>query len=158
MQFRVWRTVQVGTQSTVAELEKDLTGKPCGRTWDSSLPFPIQPNGTLQLTLIKGFQIGQVAQASRKAICNLALRAGLLECPSEVAVQLILQDLLDSYMNETNVGSTEKVGDRADCYMSVNSRLGTSWVNCSVDPEQGFDPTDVWIFVVAASSECSLAV
>lgn len=158
MRFRVWRTVQVGTHRTIAELEKALTIKPCGRTWDSSLPFPIQPAGTLQLILVKGFQIGQMVYESRKAICNLALRAGLLECPSEVAVQLILQDSLDSYMNETNIGSTEKVGDRTDCYMSVNSRLGTSWVNCSVDAEKGFDPADVWIFVVTSSAECGLAV
>lgn len=157
MQFRVWRTVQVGTHRTIADLERALATARCGRTWDLSLPFPIQPAGTLHLTLVKGFQIGQGAHASRKAICDLALRAGLLECPSEVAVQLILQDLLDSYMNETNIGSTEKIGDRSDCYMSVNSRLGTPWVNCSVDSEQGFDPADIWMFIIA-SAECSLTV
>lgn len=157
MHYRVWRTVHVGTHRTIAELEEALAGKPCGRTWDASLSFPIQPSGTLELTIVKGFQIGQIAHASRKEICELAVRAGMAECPNEVSVQLILQDLLDSYMGETNIGSTEKVGGRSDCYMSVNSRLGTSWVNCSVDSEQGFDPAEVWVFVIT-QAERSLVV
>ncbi|MSU55731.1 MAG: hypothetical protein EXS51_00265 [Candidatus Taylorbacteria bacterium] len=157
MKFKVWRTVKVGTYPTCADLEKAVNGKCGGRTWFSSLPFIIQPAGTLELTLVKGFQLGQRRNASRKEICELAKRARLQECPNEVAVQLVLQDFIDPYTFETNIGSTEKLGDRSDCYMSVNSRLGMVWLNCYVDQPEGFEPSIVWVFVVP-QTEKSLAV
>ena len=100
--FPTWKTVKVGTSTDKFSLWNDLKALGCDRDWSlgeyevtnviSNPNFKISAPASIQLAKVSVRDLcGDMLVTTVKGVCDRAKSKGLELCPSEAAIQLMIQ-------------------------------------------------------------------
>lgn len=150
----IWASVNVGIFRSIDDIEYALSQLPIGRSWDKSMSFEIQQFETLDLVTIRPYvHERKKEKMSRVEICQLGISLGLRPCPQEVGPQLLIQGKAEKGVEEVFIASTEPMGGRNDVVLTISQRFGPFWLNCYVDPTEGWSSQSPWVFVKPRKQE-----
>jgi hypothetical protein len=151
-EFATWKTIKIGTQKSVKDLTKALTGNGFRISdWAGDILKKItlaDAETEIELVLVSVADLGFTKATRRDAIYDRAKELGLDLVPAEAGPQLRLQ-YTDQPMNEWMLMAMEPItdSDGAPYVFSVGRHDDGRWLRSSDgNPGITWDPDDRWVF------------
>ena len=150
----IWKTIQVGTHSSIAELRQALVDAGCRISdWADSILAKVAlatKQTSIDLVIVSVAELGFPNGATLKQIYKAALKKGYLLCPPEVGPQLRLQYAKDDQpLDEWLIIAMEPIAD-SDGYLNVFNVVrdeGDLWLYSSYGgPGNFYDPESRLVF------------
>lgn len=153
-QFPTWKTIKLGTHSTVEELKDAIINAGHGLiSWSAPILDEIAyklatEEYELDLVKVTGRMLGFRNRAFRKEIFNSAVVRGLIVCPAEVGPQLRLQ-YSEQPKGEIIHVAMEPIRSYYDIprVFSVGRNHNGSWLSTKFDDPDDTCIDDFWVFV-----------
>lgn len=151
-EFATWKTITIGTQKSVKDLTKALTGNGFRISdWAGDILKKITlaaAETEIELVLVSVADLGFTKATRRDAIYDRAKELGLDLVPAEVGPQLRLA-YTDQPLNEWMVMAMEPIADSGGVLLVFGvERIGDGrWLRTNFgNPDYAWDPGNRWVF------------